>query len=373
MVGGGEIYISNLMQNMPEFRHLVISNVYLPKSDIEHYRKFERKILYSTPPFVTTPRFVNFPVNIISALVRLRNKKHIYEKVKPDLNVIHGISIFGTLERLYFSLGVNLIDYDYFQDIEPKVLTVHNLYSPIALKHVKRQANYEDRLFARFRTYICVDINIYEFLKNKFKSKDIYFIPNSIPDTFFDNTAGDKKYKPSSPRLGFVARYQYDKGVHILKEMVEMSPKSFKFIQVFSATPKQKQTVIDEYRSYDNVELHFNIPNKLLPRYYRKMDLLFNPVIGEGISRVSLEGMAGGVVPLMRDTGNRYPVEDRKTGLLFNEDNLPDIIDRVRSLTPAEYRELQANARHILQKKFSNSNVVPQLIDVYTKTMLEDR
>jgi glycosyltransferase involved in cell wall biosynthesis len=367
-VGGGEIYIANVIRNMPEFNHLVISDKYWPEQKIEFYKDVESRIVYTNPPFLTKPRFVNFPLSVFSALLRTKFYKSTCEKINPDLHVIHGLGLFETLERLHFSLGIDLVQADYFEDLNPRVLTVHNLFSQFVSKKAVRYLSYEDKIIAQFDIYICVDNNLVAHLKKKFPKKEINFVPNSIPDYFF-NSDLKKKYDTKIPVFGFVGRYQIDKGVHILKEMIEKSPKNFKFILIISANHKSIEQIKKEYRSFDNVELHFNISNKQLPNYYKKMDFLFNTVIAKGISRVSLEAMAMGVVPIMIASGDRDPVIDSKTGFLFEMDNVTEIIERIKILTPDQYYKVKKDAQKVCSDKFSNASIIPKLIQIYNRVI----
>ena len=369
-IGGGEIYISNIIQNMPGFEHLVLSDKILPEVRLKDYEQFEKNILYSAPPNIMKPKWLNFPINVIMDIMKQKGRKNIYKKLQPDLNIIHGLGLFGSLERLKFLTGIDLIGDDYFSNIEPKILTVHNLYSPIMLKNDSRYSNYETNLFKQFETFICIDKNIFTHIKAKYPSKEVHFIPNSIPEHFFNNRLHKKRFDPKEPVVGFVGRFEYSRGIHILKRLVVESPNNFKFIFVFSASPSNKQKINDEFSSNTRVKLFFNIPNVLLPDYYRKMDFLFNPVLAQGISRVSLEAMAMGVIPLMLDIGDRYPIKDFKTGILFVEPKLDELIDKVKNISSAEYYEIQKNAMVLAKEKFSNYKIIPKLVEIYKKSIL---
>jgi glycosyltransferase involved in cell wall biosynthesis len=369
-IGGGEIYLANIIQNMPEFNHYIVSDQFFPKPNIEFYGQFEEKIIYSTPPNFIAPRVINFPINILAEMVRYRNKKNISNRIKPELNVFHGLGLFGPLERLKFSFGIDLINYNYFQQIEPKILTVHNLYSPLFKVNNKNHKSYENKLFEQFDTFICVDKNIYSFLKKKCDSKNIYYIPNSIPDYFFDIKTSKRKFNPSSPVFGFVGRYEYSRGIHILKDFISQSPRNFKFVLIFSAKRSLKERIEKEMASFKNIELHFNIPNKELIDYYQKMDFTINPVLAKGISRVTLEAMACAAIPIMLNLGDRYPVINDETGILFHEKDLSDLITRIQEITPERQKIMQKNGLNIVQE-FSNSRIIPKLIEVYTKSFFK--
>lgn len=366
-IGGGEIYIANIIQNMPELNHYVLSDKYMPGTRNEYYKDFKKNIYYSKPPYINTPRFLTFPINILTELIRDKIKKSILKKIMPDLNIIHGLGLFNSLERLDFSMGIDLINDNYFREINPKILTVHNLLSVIISKNKKRYSDYEKKIFEQFDTLICVDKIIYSYLKKKYPSKEIYFVPNSIPDYFFSNEFKEERYNPKSPILGFVGRYESSRGLSILKEMIEKSPKYFKFILIFSTSLGSKRRIISEFHKYKNIELHLNILNKKIPSYYQKMDFLFNPVISEGISRVSLEAMANSVLPIMIDMGDRYPVQDFETGILFKKEDLDDLIDKIKKLSSEKYYEMQKKTNKIAKEEFSNLTLIPKLKEIYMK------
>jgi glycosyltransferase involved in cell wall biosynthesis len=364
-VGGGETYIANIIQHMQEFNQYVVSDKYYPGNDKEFYNDFKKNILYSIPPRIYNLGFVGFPLNILSEKIRLYQKKKLIKKVNPDLTIIHGLGIFGFLESLNHLLGIYLIERDYFQDFNPRILTVHNLYSLVYNDY--KYSSFEKRIFEQFDTYVCIDKYIYSFLKEKYPSKEIYYVPNSVPDYFLFNDYTKHQYHPKSPILGFVGRYDSSKGIHILEKLIEKSPENFKFILVFSTNITPQETIVMKFKAYKNVKLFFDIPNTVLSKYYKKMDFLFNPVIDEGISRVSLEAMANGIVPIMKDLGDRYPVIDLETGILYKENNLEALIKKIDKLNSKEYNEIQKKAKEIIKLKFSNESIIPQLKEIYLK------
>lgn len=364
-VGGGEIYLINVIQNIPNFNHYVVTDQNIPNYAIEFYKEYEELTYFSKPPNIRVFNKVMFPINILTCKIRLKTKKNIYKKINPDLNIIHGLVTFGKLERLYFLFGIDLIKDNFFNDINPKILTVHNLYSPLFSKNKNRFLNFENNLFKQFETFICIDKNIYNFLKKKYPSKEIHFIPNSMPDNFINFKLQAKRFNPKSPVIGFVGRFEYTRGIHILREIVRESPQNIKFVLIFSASQKNKQKITNEFSSKKNVELYFNIKNINLPKYYQKMDFLLNPVLAEGISRVSLEAMATGVIPIMLDIGDRFPLKDSETGILFRENNIEDLFDKITNLSQNEFQNFRKSAKTIIEERFSNSNLIPQLRKIY--------
>lgn len=361
--GGGQIYISNIIQNMQGFSHYVLSDKLIPKQHIEFYKNIEKNIIYSPPPNILTLKSMAFPINLLSSILRLKQKKNIYKKIKPDLTIIHGLGIYSTLENLNFTFKIDLISENYFQYITPKILTVHNLFSPFYKKI--EFINYENKIFEQFETFICIDNHIYTFLKKKYPSKEIHLVPNSIPDNFFNNSYKKNQYNPNKPILGFVGRYGSSKGITILEEMLEKAPDNFNFLLIFSTEEPLKHEIIEKFKSHDNAKIFFNIPNNELPKYYKKMDLLFNPVIDKGISRVTLEAMANGVVPIMIDLGDRDPVKNFETGILFNNEKMDDLIENLMSLAMKDYVGMQKKGKLVIKKRFSNSSLIPKLRKIY--------
>jgi glycosyltransferase involved in cell wall biosynthesis len=109
-----------------------------------------------------------------------------------------------------------------------------------------------------------------------------------------------------------------------------------------------------------------------MPQIFNKFQVLLNPVLVEGISRVTLEAMSCGRVVIMLDYGNRYPVINAKTGFLI-KNNLKDLIETLKYLydNPKEIQKISLQSRQIVETEFSSKIIVPQIELLYSKVICE--
>lgn len=362
--GGGEINTRNILNSINDYNQLVLSDAYLPQSK-NIFQECKHKIIFANPPNITVPRKISFPISLLTCLVREKNKKNIYKKINPDLNIVHGFGLFNRLFKLYYLTGIDLIENNYFIDIKPRILDIHGLMSTQITKRKNRVIMHEKKIINQFDIFIGVDQNIVSYIKKIKPNSEIYFIPSSPRDYFFNNIK-KKKYSPIMPTLGFVGRYAPERGIPLLIQFVNRYYKNFKFILIFSIDHvNQKKEIIKKFPKFKNIEIYYNIENNNLPELYKKMDYLLNPVLVEGISRVTLEAMASKVVPIMINKGNRYPLIDSKTGLLIDEKNINKLIIRIKETDLKEYHVLSENAYNICKNEFSNSITIPKIKNIF--------
>src|SRR5437899_2844818 len=103
-----------------------------------------------------------------------------------------------------------------------------------------------------------------------------------------------------------------------------------------------------------------------MPSFYRSIDVLVNPFPGEGIGRTTLEAMSCGVPVIAVGKGQKYPVEDGKTGFLVPPK--PEAIaSAVRYLqeNPDQTKAMGKAARARIVEEFSNPVLMPELYSVY--------
>ena len=115
-----------------------------------------------------------------------------------------------------------------------------------------------------------------------------------------------------------------------------------------------------------NVHYHGTLKENEVPSFLENIDILFNPVLAEGISRITLEAMSCGRPVIMLDIGDRYPTIHGKTGYLINEE-IGELISLLRHIheNRGELMKLGENARRIVENEFSNEVIIPKIKKIY--------
>jgi glycosyltransferase involved in cell wall biosynthesis len=317
-------------------------------------------------------RFVHklsFPYRYLSDISRQNNIQRFLESGNYDILHAHHPSIPHTYAKMSRISGKPIsMKKTIFKTNKPMLLTIHGLLSKLNSEPVLK--SYEDYIINSYNNIICVDKIIFNHVKSLqySKNKNIWFIPNSIDIKRFNNaplTPTDKL------KVGFIGRLEKSRGLKFLEQLMDNLPN---YVELHVVGSGSIQTINEFKKQADKkqIKFHSNIPNEKLPAFLHGIDVLFNPVLAEGISRISLESMACGRPTIMLDKGDRYPIANGTTGYLIKE-NIQDIL-RTLEFIQASKNILQTmgdNARNIVEKEFSNEVIIPKIEAVYNK-LLED-
>jgi glycosyltransferase involved in cell wall biosynthesis len=158
------------------------------------------------------------------------------------------------------------------------------------------------------------------------------------------------------------------RGIDFLADLVKNKPENVDLTVIGAGNYKEiKRFLLME--NMKSIEFYDNIKYDLIPNYIHKFDILFNPVIAEGISRVTLESMACGRPVIMLNKGDRYPVVHGKTGYLFNTSKeLLELIDSL-NFNKEELIKVGKEARRVVEDKYSNDVILPEIERLYSKAM----
>lgn len=315
---------------------------------------------------------VMFPNTVLADIIRQKNKIRYLKNNHYDIIHFHGGGILGTnifyLINRFIKKPVFLDLYNYEGIRAHKLLTVHGLYQKLSNNKLVKYC--EDSFIDQFNDIICVDICIYNHLMDIYgddSSRNIYYIPNSVDISKF-------KYSQIPDRekliVGFIGRLEGSRGLNTLYNLIEDLPN---FVELWiigagNSTAVKKFWSEAIKRGFDTSKIKFysNIENAEIPNYIQNIDILFNPVIAEGISRITLESMSCGRPVIMSNLGNRYPVIPNKTGFLV-DNNIPDIISLFQYIQ--ENRSilniLGWNSRKIIELEFQNKITMSKLENVY--------
>lgn len=251
----------------------------------------------------------------------------------------------------------------FFPSPKPRLLTVHGMLS--LMSDDDNIAKYEKEIIDSHENIICVDIKLRDWVLQNL-DKESRFIPNSIDTRKFSPSPfkGGNKLK-----VGFVGRLEKSRGVHLLEALIKHKP-DFVDLYIIGGGNTLMVSKFRERAKAGTFRFKRNVPNEKLPGFLRNIDVLFNPVMVEGASRISLEAMACGRPPIMIDKGDRRPVVDGETGYLA-KNNIDSVLKVLNKIYESDdvIEKIGANARSVVEKEFSNEAVIPKIEQVYREVM----
>jgi glycosyltransferase involved in cell wall biosynthesis len=376
IIGGGELYIANIVRGIKEYYFDIITNAlsgYPLRERFSNNAQVLRFLPYDWNLISSHTKKLDkalFPYRLLSDIIRLRKKYAYLKKSKFDLLHVHGIGFEVNFLRvdswLKFPILTKLIDFTFVS--APKLLTMHNLISPFMNNSVAKK--FEHHIIDQFDNIIAVDKNIQsyveEYVEDTNQDKKIWFIPNSVDTKLFTFTEAieNKKLK-----IGFIGRLERSRGLKLLYNLIRNLP-DYVEMHVIGAG---SATYMDRFKSnIDISKIHFykNVKNEDIPKILSKVDVLFNPVLAEGISRITLEAMSCGRPVIMLDKGDRYPIMHNHTGYLISENTI-ELFELLQYLqdNKNELQKIGKNARKIVEREFSNDVVIPEIKKVYIALM----
>ena len=367
--GGVEAYITELVKNL-DYNFEILSDALPDYPLIKNPWKNVKIIRFKPNNYNIASfnyKFINrllFPYRGYADIKRMNTKHKYLRKADYDLVHFHGSGVGGAITKLSYMLkSVKLIEkFTNFSYVEPKILTVHGLSCLMTADLLVKEQ--EMKFIDQFENIICVDERLCNFLKENLEDKRIWHVPNSADTKRFKFSllSSDKKL-----RVGFIGRLEKSRGISLLCDLINNLP-SYIDMYVLGAG---NSIAIERFESnVDTSEIYFetNISYEDVYKFYRKFDVLLNPVIAEGISRVTLEAMSSGRPVIMLDTGNRYPIINEKTGYLIRYD-IRELLTLLQYLheNGDELEKIGKSAREIVEKEYDNRVIIPKIGEIYEK------
>lgn len=371
IMGGGEVHIANVVKGISDYNFKIVTNALCGYPLVENISQNVQLMRFSPYDRNLVP-FSNiylnrmlFPYRLLSDIIRQSKKYSYLKNLDFDLLHVHGIgfeSSFLKADRvLNHQMFTKSIDFTFVKS--PSILTIHNLFSPFMRNNLS--VNFEQYIIDQFENIIVVDQNIKQYVENYIESrnqkKNVWFVPNSVDTQLFDfrDCIEDRKLK-----VGFIGRLEASRGLELLLELIKKLPEYIELYIVGSGNAN-RISKFKENVEYSRVHYCTNLKNEDIPKVLGKIDVLFNPVIAEGISRVSLESMSCGRPVIMLDKGNRYPIINNKTGFLIQ--TISELLQLLQYLQDNrdEIKKVGKNAREIVEKEFSNDVIIPKMRQIY--------
>lgn len=360
--------------------HIVLTNL-LPNTKL--HEKIDGIEVFRVPPETSPPtkskkRLLS---HILKEIPREINKFNYFKKIDFDLLHLRGPYLSNDLcYGLDCLLGVSFFKkFSPWASIKkPRVVTFHLLLSNTKFVTKEAESNFwyydEKKSWKKYEKHlchiadeiICVDHFMIKELQKFSNGKKIHYIPSGIDSNIFYPMEKNKAISNLPPSVReilskkftilFLGRLDPMKGLPFLSELADSLPDS---IQLVQAGEGKQTTTSDKIVKIGKIE------NKLVPYLLNGSDVVFQPLVLEGISRVSLESMACGKPTIMLGKNlDRFPMENEKNG--FVVDSVSEAIKIINRLhnSSSLYEQISKNAA-MVTNDFSVQSLVPKLDQVY--------
>ncbi len=373
-LGGGEVHVWDLVRSdIKQFHHVVLTDAF---PGYPHREKIGERceairfspLDYTPPPSLKYLQNPTYPFRLFTCLSRFVSKMNWLKNNQYDILHVHGPGVAINLNPADRILGIPFLTKlaSFRNVVGAKIFSFHSYMSNFTQSKVDMMQ--ELRFIREFENIICVDAHINsqveEHCKREKLKRDIRFIPHTINTANFPfQEIGERKLL----KLLFVGRLAREKGVETLLKLIN---KKLPFLKICLVVADGEYKVTDFRRLVDgneNVEFHPNVSNEEVAKHIHNSDVLFNPVQAKGISRVCMEAMACGRPVIMFREGDRYPIQDGKTGFLMEPgdlDGLFSFLERLSGDRDLLSRTGEAAAK-IIREKFDNQHGFRRIFDFY--------
>ncbi len=234
---------------------------------------------------------------------------------------------------------------------------------------------------------VCVGYNEYIRSRHKYPDKLVEYIPNGVNiDKFEKNPGIDFRTRHCIPEDAFVilcvSRIDYQKNQKLLIDMTEHLIHSGHKINLVLIGP------VTAYNYYEKIKDRLNADERLgdavtaieglppdsdeLVAAYQSADCFILPSLHEPFGIVALEAWASKLPVIASKVGGLEKlIKDGETGLFFDSDSLPGLLNAFEQLiNNNELRErLVANAYEEVCKEYSWEQVTNKLYEFYQKVI----
>jgi len=376
-LGGVETYISNVINNMSDISFEVVTPRFSKmesKESLSHNCTVKRFDPVKTPKKNSSILISRLDtINCISKdLIRQKRINKYLSNADYDLlhshAPCHQFPMFRWDKKIFnkYFLSKSLI----IKSKKPKLLTIHHLYFgslDYKFENDTFKNGYFKNLIENADRVIVVENYSYDYLKyylEKFRySQRLYKIHNCVDTNIFGYKENNLE---KNLKVLFVGRLTSEKGINQLCEFIKKLPNFIDFSIVTLGDGEEFRIINNLAKSRKNISLFKNISFEKLIQLYQKSNILWNPVLFEAITRVTLEAMSCGRPVIMVDKGNRDPVVNGKTGFLIN-DNVDELISLLTYLNDNKEGliKIGKNTRKIIEHDYSNSAVLPKIKNIY--------
>ena len=288
------------------------------------------------------------------------------EILRIDPDIVHAHDTY-----LPYSTAAAMLSKKY-----PTLLTVHD----VVAKKIKFVDGYrfltrlvtiphEKYVLSKIQNVIvCSQFN--KDIINNITSSKVYVIPNGVNLPNIQNIQSRSFTKSSIFYVGMLLK---SKGVDILISAIPIIKKSIPDVCLYIAGAGKEETnlknLVKELNIEKNVKFLGFITEEEKYTYYKSVDIFVLPSLFEPFGLVLLEAMScGKPVVASKVGGIPYIVEDGKTGLLFESENVEDLAEKIITLLKdEELRDNMGKVGRERAKEFTWEKVAESTVEVYNR------
>jgi glycosyltransferase involved in cell wall biosynthesis len=309
---------------------------------IKYYREVKEKIKTFQPDIVHIHNFARVvsPSVLLacnSAKIPIIQTVHDYHYICPKLWMIDDknqeiLRHNSAIECLLHHLPKKNFIYSYFKFIK---------------------SEFHKKFLNKIDLFICPSKDLARWYTKRYGINKVSFLPNFSDESIFKYSSL-KNYN----QLLYVGRLSNEKGIILLINAFALVVTKFPHLKLFIiGNGKEKNniiTIIKNLNLDNNIQIISNVKHHELYKYYKECSLVVIPSIWiENCPMVALESiMSGRAIVASNAGGLKDLIEENKTGMLFERDNLYDLSQKLIKLYTNEYL---LNKFHLNTKKIRTS------------------
>lgn len=353
VVGGVATYLNELVAYQSRF-----FDVYLMMSDYNSASDFDLE-----PDHILRYEYRRHPKHFLPAMNQIRKA---IQHIQPDIIHIHS-SFAGMLARSLFfvfpqkaSVFYCSHGWSFLMDTKPRL----------------KKAYYMIEKMLEFKTDFIINISKYELEESvrlgmsSDKSRFVY--------------SGLREREPVSPdannapvllnhagadgviQLLFVGRYDRQKGLDVLLDVLAKHPDLQELIQLYVIGDSVLEK--NEWQFPDNVVRLGWVDNVSIDRYYQQCDAVIMPSRWEGLPLVALEAMKNRKAVISSNRASLPElVSHELNGYIFDLDQQEELVHILRKLNKQTLADMGEVGRNIFVEKFSADRMNEEFVSLYYK------
>ncbi|MCJ7812295.1 glycosyltransferase family 4 protein, partial [bacterium] len=291
------------------------------------------------------------------------------KEIQPDIVHLANILLIGLSRRIKEELRVPVVCS--LQDEDVWIDAMDHAYSKRIWDTIAERINDIDAFIAVSQYYA-------NFMKERVKidSQKLYIVPIGFDLDGFES--GQKTIDP--PVIGYLSRICEVHGIDILIDafIILKQHEKLKNIKLRATGGqltqdkkfiKQLQNKLSRLHLQNDVEFYPEFDRKNRIEFLKSLSVLSVPMkIPEAIGAFQIEAIAAGV-PVVQPRIGGFPefIEETGGGILYAPNNAETLASALELLllNPHDARKLAERGRNVVFKKYSHTQVVKDLINVY--------
>jgi glycosyltransferase involved in cell wall biosynthesis len=209
-----------------------------------------------------------------------------------------------------------------------------------------------------------------DVLKHKFKSNNIFVLPNCIE--LKEASEFNRTYaKNEMLILLFMGRISVNKGIEIIYQAFEsLKHKSIRFRFIMAGKGPVEKLYVKKFKDLLGVDFEYkgavSGDNKL--ELLKNCNVFLLPSYFEGLPMALLESMSFGLVPIVTNVGSiKYVINNEINGIIIHKHSSDEIVSAIEKLSEdKEYmQELSTNARKYIFHNYNPDSYITRLNEIY--------